>query len=211
MFASEFDEVPAIAVHAYPPSVMNTTFPVKSVDDLNGKKIAVLGKEGAEIVSRLGATPLSIGLFSFYQSIQKGMVEGASISYTAFYPFKLQEVVNYHFELNMGGSNAYIGVGKTTWDGLPANVRKTIQEQSGESFSRALGKFWDGVANDTRGAVGKMPGHHIVEPTAADAAKVERLMAPMLEQWVAETPGADAIIKAFRAEYQGLLKARTTN
>jgi len=211
LFADEFDEVPAIAVHAYPPSVLNTDFPVKTVDDLKGRKIAVLGKEGAEIVSRLGATPISIGLFSFYQSIQKGMVDGASISYTAFYPFKLQEVLNYHFELNMGGSNAYIGVGRTTWEALPADVRRVIHEQSGERFSRALGKFWDGVAQGTRSAVGKMPGHRVIEPTAADAARVEKLLAPMLDQWVAETPGAGAVINAFRVEYGALIKSKPMN
>jgi TRAP-type transport system periplasmic protein len=210
MYGNEYDEVPPIAVHAYPPSIINLTASVKSIDNLEGRKIAALGKEAADFVEGLNGTPLSIGLFSFYQSLQTHVVSGALITYTAFDPFKLPEVVNWHYEVNSGGSNAYMGISKKKWDSLPAAAKKVIESQEGEKFSRALGHFWDGVWANTRGRVSKMPGHHIVQATPAQKANIQKVVDRIVAKWIAEVPGAEKLIAFVKNDYDAQVRAAKT-
>ncbi len=206
LYGDEFDVVPPIAVHSYPPSMINLTSPVKSIDNLEGRKIAALGKEAADFIEGLHGTPLSIGLFSFYQSLQTHVVSGALVTYTAFDPFKLPEVVNWHYEINSGGSNAYMGIAKTKWDSLPDAAKKVIASEEGEKFSRALGKFWDGVAADTRGRIAKMPGHHIVQATAAQNANIQKVVDGIVANWKKSVPGAAELIAFVKADYDAQVK-----
>ncbi len=207
LYGNEFDDVPPIAVHSYPPSMINLQAPVKSIDNLEGRKIAALGKEAADFIEGLHGTPLSIGLFSFYQSLQTHVVSGALVTYTAFDPFKLPEVVNWHYEINSGGSNAYMGIAKRKWNSLPAAAQKVIEAEEGEKFSRALGKFWDGVAVDTRARVAKMPGHHIVQATAAQKANIQKVVDRIVANWVKDVPGAEKLIDFVKADYESQAKA----
>jgi len=211
LFGDEFDEVPPIAIHAYPPSILNTQKPLQAIDDLKGMKIGALGREAADIIQALKGTPLSIQLFSFYQSLQNHMIEGVITSYTAFDPFKLHEQVSYHYEINAGGSNAYMGVNKKLWDGLSADAKKVIDDMEREKFSRELGKFWDGVAADTRGRVAKLPGHQITKATAAEQARLDRLMQPILDEWMKNVPGGEAVFKFVKAEHDAMVKAKPIN
>ncbi len=207
LYGHEFDDVPPVAMHSYPPSMINLQAPVKSIDNLEGRKIAALGKEAADFIEGLHGTPLSIGLFSFYQSLQNHVVSGALVTYTAFDPFKLSEVVNWHYEINSGGSNAYMGIAKTRWDSLPAAAKKVIDKEEGETFSRALGKFWDGVAVSTRARVAKIPGHHIVEATPAQKANIQKVVDRITAGWVKDVPGAEKLIDFVKADYESQIKA----
>jgi TRAP-type C4-dicarboxylate transport system substrate-binding protein len=211
LYGDEFNEVPAIAVHAYPPSYIHTQKAVVQIDDLKGMKVGGLGKEAADIIQNLKGTPLSIQLFSFYTSLQNHMIEGVLTSYTAFDPFKLHEVTSYHYEISSGGSNAYMGIAKQTWDKLPAAAKKVIEDLEGEKFSRELGKFWDGVAADTRGRVAKLPGHQIVTIAPEVQARIDRVMAPMVADWLKSVPGGAEVFNFVKADYQAQLKAKPTN
>jgi TRAP-type C4-dicarboxylate transport system substrate-binding protein len=207
LYGDEFDEVPAIAVHAYPPSILHTSKPVAAIDDLKGMKIAALGKEAADITQAIKGTPLSIQLFSFYTSLQNHMVDGVIAAFTTFDPFKLYEVTTHHYDINMGGSNAYMGISKKKWDALPAAAKKVIEEMEGEKFSRELGKFWDGVNADAGGRVAKMPNHTVVKLTPQQQAHIDRLMQPVRDEWVKTVPGGEAVLKFVKAEHDAMAKA----
>jgi TRAP-type C4-dicarboxylate transport system substrate-binding protein len=211
MFGDEFNEVPAIAMHTYPPSILHTQRAVKTVDDLGGMKIAALGREASDMIQAMKGTPLSIQLFSFYTSLQNHMVEGAIAAFTTFDPFKLYEVTSHHYELNMGGSNAYMGIAKQTWDKLPAAAKKVIEDLEGEKFSRALGKFWDGIDAEAGTRVGKMPGHQRIALKPEEKARLDKLFQPIRDEWLKTVPGGAAVYKFVKADYEAQVKTKPNN
>jgi hypothetical protein len=66
--------------------------------------------------------------------------------------------------------------------------------------------FWDGIARENRARVAAMPGHTMVRLDPAERAKANALMAKVNDAWVASTPGGEAVMSAFRAEYAALAK-----
>jgi TRAP-type C4-dicarboxylate transport system substrate-binding protein len=211
LFGDEFNEVPAVAMHTYPPSILHTQKAVKAIDDLGGMKVAALGKEASDMILAIKGSPLSIQLFSFYTSLQSHMVEGAIAAFTTFDPFKLYEVTSHHYAINMGGSNAYMGIAKQTWDKLPAAAKKVIEDLEGEKFSRDLGKFWDGIDTEAGQRVTKMPNHQGIALNADDKARLDRLFQPIRDEWLKNVAGGEAVYTFVKADYAAQVKAKPTN
>jgi TRAP-type C4-dicarboxylate transport system substrate-binding protein len=201
LFKDEFPDVHPIAFHAYPPSSLNTNFPVKSIDDIKGHKFGIISRTDGEIMNLLGATPISVGLYAFYQSLQNHVIDGITIGWTAFAPFKLAEVTNYHLDVPLGGSAPAIAFNEKSWSGLSAEAKKAIMSKAGEYMSRGLGKFWDRVSDLAEEKTLKMKGHHQVKFSEAELQRIYKTIEPAYDEWMKKTPDAAKLAKAYRAEY----------
>ena len=201
-FEDEFAMVRPIGFHAYPPSYIHTSFPLKKLDDLKGQKLGVTARGTGEALSLMGAVPISVGLYSFYQSTQKHLIEGFAGSWTTFLPFKLYEVANHHIEFNLGGSAALVAFNIKVYDGLSADAKKVVTRQAGLGFSRALGKFWDGVERQSKKDALGRAGHAMVEIPKADYDRMRKAIEPASADWFKNTPNGKQLHDAFKAEYE---------
>jgi len=77
----EFKDVKLIAVHIHGPGLFHTKEPVTRLDDLKGMKI----RGGSRIVNipleNLGATPVGMPVTAIGESLQKGVISGATIPF----------------------------------------------------------------------------------------------------------------------------------
>lgn len=207
LFGDELDKVVPIAFHTYPPTELHFPRPIKSIDDLKGLKIGTISRGVSKAIDHMGAAPLSVGLYRFYQSLQKKMIGGIAGSWTMFMPFKLYEVTSYHLPLNLGGSTAIVAMNKDAWARLPADAKKILMDQAGERMSRSLGKFWDTVSIRGQQFAMKRPGNHVIQLPGEQLEKLYKMIEPAYDDWRNTTPGSAALITAFRAEYAAVEKA----
>src|SRR5690606_25583815 len=59
------------------PSDLLTTFPVNTVDDLQGKKIRATGSY-MNLLTNVGAIPVNLGYGEAYQALDRGTVDGVA-------------------------------------------------------------------------------------------------------------------------------------
>jgi TRAP-type C4-dicarboxylate transport system substrate-binding protein len=138
----------------------------------------------------------------YYTAIQRGMVDGAMVQWTAFQPFKLQDVTFYHVEAALGGAAGMVFMNKKKYDALPAAARKIIDDNSGEAESRVYGKFWDDVNKEGRDMVKTLGDKHQIVTVPPDiAAKWKQTVTPVIDEWVKATPDGDKVLAEFRKEY----------
>ena len=201
LFGDEFAAVHPIAFHIYPPTQLHTNFPVKTIDDIKGHKFGIISRVDGEVLKLLGATPISVGLFAYYQSMQNHVVEGIASQWTAFAPFKLMEVTKYHIAMPLGGSAATIAFNNDSWKALSDTAKKAIMSKGGDYMSRGLGKFWDGVSEQAETSTLKMSGHHLVKFSQAEIERIYKTIEPAYDDWMKSTPGAAKLAKAYREEY----------
>lgn len=207
MFTNEFKSVHTVAVHTYPAGELHTTFPVTGVDSFKGHKFGMTNKVDGDTIKLLGAAPISVGLYAFYESLQNHVIDGIVSQWTAFAPFKLQEVTKYHVETPLGSSAAVIAFNNESWNALSADAKKIITSKAGVTMSRGLGTFWDRVADEARDQAAGTPGHQLVKLSPAESEKFYKAIAPAFDEWRKSTPGADDLAKAFKAEYDAAAKA----
>jgi hypothetical protein len=56
------------------------------------------------------------------------------------------------------------------------------------------------MESDGRDRVAKMPGHTVATLDAAEAEAWRRILAPMVDDWVRETPDGAKVLAAYRDE-----------
>jgi TRAP-type transport system periplasmic protein len=114
--------------------VTNSKRPIKAPADLAGIKLRVPeGKWRVKMFQAYGANPSPMKFSELFTALQTGVMDGQENPFTQIYSAKLQEVQKY---LSLTGhvyTPAYLTVGKTKWESLPADVRAILEETAKET------------------------------------------------------------------------------
>lgn len=108
--------------------VLMTTFPVKSIDDLKGRRIAAPGP-AVNWLEGTGAVGVAGNLTTYYSDIQTGVFEGVITFPTAAAPAKLHEVAKHVLRTDFGAQYAGTLVANKPWfDDQPEAVQAALRE-----------------------------------------------------------------------------------
>jgi C4-dicarboxylate-binding protein DctP len=108
--------------------IMSANRPLHHVADFKGLKMRIQSSKVLDAQMRaLGAIPQVMAFSELYQALQSGVVDGTEGVPSNFYTQKIYEVQK-HITLSNHGHLAYaVIVNKKFWDGLPADVRTTLE------------------------------------------------------------------------------------
>lgn len=136
----------ALNSFAFSNMYMFTKFPMKSLDDLKGKKIRIFAKSQADYLGALGAEPVSIPLAESYTSLERGTVDGLVTGPETAAGMKIYEVTKYVIDLNLGVGAGFNVVSRKSWDALPADLKQKLETFLPEMSRRG----WDLGAEETK-------------------------------------------------------------
>ncbi|WP_397474919.1 TRAP transporter substrate-binding protein [Pusillimonas sp.] len=195
--SGEHDGLELLALFAHGQGVMQTNFPVRSLDDLKGKKIRIGGGVQAEIGKRLGITPVAAPGNKVYELLQTGVVDGVFMPATEQKAQRLVEVAPHITILPTG---MYMGsfvmfINPDFLDSLSKEDAAAIRSVSGEKLSQMAGKSWD-IADTEALAYAKENGATVQELTADDSITIayNEKVKGLDEEWLARVAnkGIDA-------------------
>lgn len=200
-FGNEFDDVhPLMFVLLPQSSLQMARKPVKTLADLQGVKLQASNKVSTAMATALGATPISLNVGEMYEALQRRTVDGVFMPWTAFDPFKLDEVTHYHVIAPLGGGVAMIFMSKKKYDVLPDAAKKVIDANSGEAATREFGKIWDLQQHDALEKLRGEKGHTITTLSPDEYARWKAKVDPVVADWAKSTPGAEKVLQAFKDE-----------
>lgn len=178
----EHDDVHILYIWATLPVEIHTIKkPVRTLEDLKGMKIACQ-PGSTSIVEALGASPVPLPPPAWYQTLEKGVVDGIAVAYAAFNAWKLQEVAKYHTHAHMGSVTAWCAMNKNVWNGLPKDVQKIITEISRDlpvANSKAVLDAQEKLLKELAES-----GHELIELSPEELAKWKQAAVPVREEWV---------------------------
>lgn len=198
MMDAEFHDIVPLMTLVFPQSGIHLRAPIDTLDSLDGQRVIAGTQTNAAVVTALGGVPQSIGLAESYEAIQRGTVDGRLLPWSAFPPFRLAEITNYHIEAPIGTVVGAIFISREVWDGLSDEARAVIAAQSGEAFSRSTGLRVDAMHNGIRAGIANSPAHTIVGLSPAQMAAWQDRVAPITDAWVDQVPGGAAFLAAYR-------------
>ena len=112
--------------------------------DAKGLKFRIQASDVLEAQFKaVGANPQKLAFAEVYQALQTGVVDGAENPWSNIYSKKFHEVQSHIMESNHGVLDYMVITNTKWWDGLPADVRKGLNEAMQESIA-----FGNKVAND---------------------------------------------------------------
>lgn len=189
-----------------------TKFPVKSIDDLKGKKISAPGIL-ALWLRGVGATPVDGALTTYYTDIQTGVSEGTLSLATGILPAKVYEVAPYVTKVNIGVVfSGGVAINKDSWAKLPPEVQQAMRE-AGAEYTRRHGEDLvqrHQTAINRMVELGKTQNPPVTVTPLPDAERQKWIASlPNLSaEWVKNNEARGVQAKPLLTQYMAAVKAR---
>jgi len=188
----DFPGLKVIAVHTHGPGLIHSKNPVNKLEDI--KKVKVRGPTRiiTKMLGQLGAVPVGMPVPAVPEAVSKGVIDGAVIPWEITLPLKMAELVKNH--TGFAGKNGFytatfvFAMNRASYDKLPADLKKVIDNNSGMMAAKWAGKAMDG--GDVIGhkkAKGK--GNNIIMLEGAEAERWKKAAQPVYDAWIAEMKG----------------------
>ncbi len=100
---AQFKDVKVLSLYTTSPYfLINSKKEIKTMEDLNGLRVRVIGGPPTEAFKLLGGTPMMMAFPDTYMNIQKNVVDGMGTCFQGMIGFKLWEVVKYYTYVPLG-------------------------------------------------------------------------------------------------------------
>jgi TRAP-type C4-dicarboxylate transport system substrate-binding protein len=183
-FKDEFKDVKVLWFWVHPPGHFHLAKkPVKVLEDLGGLKIRAATPMLVNMVKGLGATPVSIPAPDTYTALERGTVDGTIFPWEAISSFKIAEVLKHHVSSGLYVAPLFTFMNKKKYESLPADLRKVIDDLSGNWGAEFNGKVWD--QNEFVGIEAiKKAGGTIYTLPAEERQRWLTKLKPIEEEWI---------------------------
>ena len=139
----EYKDVKVLTMWASSPYFLITTKKqVKTMEDLKGMKIRVVGGPPTEQMKALGAVPTLIPMPDTYLSLDRGVIDGMGAPWEAIHGFRLYEIVKYYTIAPLSAVYFSMCMNKAKWESLPKDVQQAIMSVGGLKGAKFWGKNW---------------------------------------------------------------------
>lgn len=144
--ADEFKDVKPLAFHVHGDGVFHMVKkPIKTQADFKGLKLRAPTRQTNKFIALLGATPVSMPVPQVGDALSKGLIDGAVVPYEVVPSLKIHELVKFHSETDPAEAAFYtsvfiIAMNKAKYDSLPPDLKKVIDNNSGQALSGLAGK-----------------------------------------------------------------------
>jgi C4-dicarboxylate-binding protein DctP len=157
--------------------------PLKKLDDFKGLKIRIQSSKVIEgEIKALGAIPQVMAFSEVYTALQQGVVDGEENTPSNKYTQKMHEVQKYMTMSDHGVVMYAVVVNKKFWDGLPPDIRKSLDEAMAESTKYV----WQIAKQENDDALAKIKAAKTTEVYVlppADKAVWRKAMLPLYQEY----------------------------
>lgn len=202
---TEFKDVHILGTWVHGPGMIHVNKEVRTPADMAGLKIRGGSRTVNALLEKMGATPVGMPVPAVPEGLSKGVIDGTTIPWEVTGALKIPELVNNHTEFE--GNALYVltfvlAMNKDRYEGLPADLQKVIDDNSGLEFSIfAGGTQADADGPARQAAVDR--GNNIVTVSGSELDAWRAVSQPIFAEWVAdmESKGIDgqALIDEARA------------
>ncbi len=128
------------------------------------------------------------------EALSKGVVDGAIVPWDVVPALKLHELIGHHTEMAEGKpalmyTVMILAMNPATYEGLPEDLRKIIDEQSGAVLSRRAGQLFDEIAVQNGHRLAESRGNKIHQLSEDEQQKWMKVAERLDQDWIKEVEG----------------------
>ncbi|MEC7792786.1 MAG: TRAP transporter substrate-binding protein [Pseudomonadota bacterium] len=211
MLDTEFADLKMLGVWVHGPGLIHSKDPITSVADLNGVKLRAPTRVTNKMFTDMGATTVGMPVPAVPEALSKGVIDATVIPWEVTTALKVSELVGNHttWPNNALYTTTFIwAMNKDKYAALPDDLKKVIDDNSGEEFSAFAGKTMQ--AADQQGFdFAKERGNNIIDLNEDQIAEWKAAAAPIETWWVEEVTKAGLDGQALLDEAKALIQENT--
>jgi C4-dicarboxylate-binding protein DctP len=185
--------------------LMSANKPLREPEDFKGLKFRIQSSKVLEAQMRaLGSIPQIMAFSEVYQALQTGVVDGQENTPSNMYTQKMHEVQKYTTMSDHGYIGYVVVVNKKFWDGLPGDVRGSLERAMAEAtkYSNEISQTENDEALEEMKKSGRT---QFVTLTGEQKARWKKALTPLY------TDMASRVGKGLIEEVEQAVKATGTN
>ena len=161
--------------------------PIRSIADLDGRRIRVPSKTKGEIIAPLGLTPVFIPMPSVYTALKSGKIDGVVTSPSAIRPYKLHNAItHYSNTLPIGRATFFFVINRKTFESLTAEHKALIEQTTGRSLSKKFARFFAKAAEGGLSIFRRSPTISVIKLPSAEQKKGAAILGYVRTDWIAK-------------------------
>jgi TRAP-type C4-dicarboxylate transport system substrate-binding protein len=203
-----YEDFFVIGAYTADPNLIHSREPIASLASIKGQKLRANNAIEAEAIRRLGAVPNVLEAPKVANAIDKGAIDGTTMSPMGVYDYGVAKVTKYHYLLSSGVAPLLVLMNRKTFDSLPEAAKALVRKYSGEraaatwiaSFGASEIKMLDRLKSD--------PEHKVVDPSPSDLENARRIFRSMIDAWAAQSSHNRAILDLTEAQLATIRSAK---
>lgn len=186
--AKEYSEVHPLCLWAHDHGLIHSNKQVKTLADLAGLKLRFPTRQAGEALRALGASAIGMPIPQVPEALSQGVIDGAVVPWEVVPALRLQELVRHHTEIP-GSPTLYtatfiLAMNKPKYEGLPADLRKVLDDNSGMVAATMAGEMWDERGRAVSEMVKGRSRNTITVLAEDEAARWRAATKPVEEAWI---------------------------
>ena len=180
-----------LLVHVHAGFLFQTRKPILKMADLKGLKLRAASRGGVWLLNALGATGIGLPLPQIPQALSKGVIDGVTLPYEIAPAVKTPDLVS-HFS-TLAGSQPRLGtnvftflMNRNSYEKLPSDLRKVIDDNSGRNIAEMAGRNWDAIEAPGLKVVQSREKNKFHTIPAEEVARMKEAAKPVFDRWLAE-------------------------
>lgn len=188
-----------------PLALLTNKVAVRHPDDLKGLRIRHPDAVAAATLSAMGAVPVYTETGQIADALSKGTIDGALLAWEALESF--QVTTQYATDWRANVTTFALVMNPATYDVLPADMKKAVEETTGPAAARLIGKMSDDAAIVGK-AWARKNGIEVIEITDEQRAAFEAASRAGVAELIADKQKkglkAEEMIAAYKAKMVAL-------
>jgi TRAP-type C4-dicarboxylate transport system substrate-binding protein len=190
--AEETKEVKLLCFWAHDAGLIHSIRPVKTMEDLRGMKLRNPARLTGEALKALGATSVGMPVPQIAESLAQKVIDGAVVPWEVVPSVRIHELCKFHTAIpgtpTLYTAGFFLAMNQQKYAGLPAELRKVIDDNSGPAFARLAGNMWDTEAKTVLEMV-KARGNTITSIEPAEKARWIKATENVASEWIDQMKG----------------------
>jgi TRAP-type transport system periplasmic protein len=159
---------------------------IRSLDELKGKRMRAPSAAQAKQLEVMGAVPIAMPITEVYQSLERGVVDGAMLPFSTIPDFRLGEVANGYTIAGplFGRSSFLVAMNRKKYDSLSPKARAAIDRLSGRALSLEATKVY--LKRSAQGLDSVRGKAEVFQLTAQEQKRISAALRPIIDDWIRE-------------------------
>lgn len=158
---------------------------IETLEDLKGLRMRAPSSQIQATLQHIGAVPVTMGPVQIYEALEKRTLDGIAMVYDGLVGFRLESLVKHYYRADLMVICFHAVMNEKKYASLPADVRKTIDDTTGDAWTPEFPKAWE-KSEQASAVIARAKGIVEVVPSAAVRAKWRAEFKPVIDQQLAE-------------------------
>nr|QRZ16625.1 TRAP transporter substrate-binding protein [Virgibacillus sp. AGTR] len=196
------DTIPLFLFTAEPAQLITKNHRIESPEDVKGLRVRSPSPLANDILEALGAVPVSMPMGDVYESLERGVIDGAMVPLEALYNYRLHEIAAYITIGNFSATPFFSVMNKEAYYRFTDSEKQVINEATGIEASIESGSVFD-VDGQTGRKLAKENGAEVIDLTEEQLIPWRKALDPIVQAWINDMenrgyPGQHIYDRAFQ-------------